>query len=147
MTSLDIQPTQPDHAPALRAMLDATQLFPAEMLEDLMQDGLWLTALLDSRAVGLSYCVPEEMTDGTWNMRALGVHPEAHRRGVARALVAETEAALRAQGHRLLIVDTSGTEDFAAAPAFYDAAGYSLEARLRDFWAEGDDKITFRKAL
>jgi hypothetical protein len=31
--------------------------------------------------------------------------------------------------------------------AFYLKCGYDLEARIRDYYTEGDDKVTFRKAL
>ena len=46
-----------------------------------------------------------------------------------------------------MIVDTSGTEAFAETRAFYRKNGYTEEARIRDYWADGDDKITFRKPL
>ena len=52
-----------------------------------------------------------------------------------------------AQGARLIVVDTSGIEDFAGTRAFYARSGYDEEARIRDFWATGDDKVIFRKAL
>lgn len=55
--------------------------------------------------------------------------------------------AIDADGVRILLADTSGTEDFAATRGFYAAKGYTEEARIRDFWAAGDDKVTFRKAL
>ena len=46
-----------------------------------------------------------------------------------------------------MIVDTSGTDDFAMTRKFYSQNGYEEEARIRDFWADGDDKVIFRKAL
>jgi len=91
--------------------------------------------------------VPEEMTEGTWNMLAIAVMPARHRSGHGAALVARVEAALRERGARLVIVDTSGTDGFADTRAFYAALSYGEEARIRDFWDAGDDKVTFRKAL
>ena len=55
------------------------------------------------------------ITEGTWNMLALGVSPDHHRSGLGRALVAAAEPMLAARDARLLIVDTSGTEAFAQA--------------------------------
>jgi hypothetical protein len=46
-----------------------------------------------------------------------------------------------------LIADTSGTDDFAPTRAFYRKNGYAEEARIRDFWAKGDDKVVFWTAL
>ena len=57
------------------------------------------------------------------------------------------ERAIGAAGGRVLIVDTSGTAAFEQTRAFYLKNGYEAEARILDFWADGDDKVTFRKAL
>jgi hypothetical protein len=46
-----------------------------------------------------------------------------------------------------LLVETSGSEDFAGTRAFYNSIGYTQEARIRDFYQGGDDKIVFRKDL
>ena len=136
-------------------MLDGTQLFPSEMLPNMVadflgpqtSDELWLTCERDGKAIGFCYAVPEALADGTWNMLALAVLPEFQGTGSGSALVAALETRLRADGHRVLIADTSGTQEFAKTRAFYAKNGYDEEARIRDFWASGDDKVTFRKAL
>ena len=64
-----------------------------------------------------------------------------------RATQSADLTALQAKGARILIADTSGTEAFAPPRAFYAANGYAEEARIRDFWATGDDKVVFWKAL
>ncbi|GFE52539.1 hypothetical protein So717_42920 [Roseobacter cerasinus] len=50
-------------------------------------------------------------------------------------------------GYRLLIVDTSGTEAFDDTRRFYAKNSYATEAKIRGFWADGDDKIIFAKRL
>ena len=154
MTDPTIRPTTADDIAGLTRVLDDTGLFPAELLPDMLAPtlagesaDLWLTCHLDGAAVGLCYSVPEALTEGTWNMRALALRPDLQGRGHGTALVGAAERQLAAQGQRLLIVDTSGTEDFARTRAFYARCGYVEEARIRDFWAPGDDKVTFRKAL
>ena len=57
------------------------------------------------------------------------------------------EAALAARGERVLLVEPSGTDGFEVPRAFYRRLGYDEEARIREFYAAGDDKIIFRKAL
>jgi ribosomal protein S18 acetylase RimI-like enzyme len=91
--------------------------------------------------------VPEALTDGTWNMLAIAVLPARQGEGRGGALVARLEAILRDRGQRVLIADTSGTDAFARTRAFYRVNGYAEEARIRDFWAEGDDKVVFWKSL
>jgi len=149
-----IRLTNRDDIAGLKAVLDRTKLFPSDMLPDMVapflsgeQSALWLTCLGEEGPVGLSYLVAEALTEGTWNMLALAVDPDHQGKGVGSAIVADAEARLKAQGQRLLIVDTSGTEAFARARQFYQKNGYEEEARIREFWAAGDDKITFRKAL
>ncbi|WP_170413665.1 GNAT family N-acetyltransferase [Ruegeria arenilitoris] len=154
MTNPIIKPTSSDDIPGLKAVLDNTGLFPSEMFPDMLAptlsgetEALWLTCHSDDEAVGLCYIVPEDLADGTWNMLALAVRPDLQGKRLGAALVKAAEQYLKDKGQRILIVDTSGTDNFALARKFYAQNGYEEEARIRDFWAEGDDKIIFRKAL
>ena len=152
---MPIHPTTQADLPGLRAILKTIELFPAEMLTEMVapflddpESGeLWFTAERDGRAVGFCYCRPEALTDGTYNLLAIGVSSELQGAGIGRQLMHYCEAQLRAAGHRILIVDTSGSDDFALTRGFYTKLGYAKEAVIRDFWAEGDDKVTFWKKL
>ena len=57
------------------------------------------------------------------------------------------EQTLTARGERLLLVETSGLANFERTRAFYRKCGYDEEARIRDFYKAGDDKVVYRKAL
>lgn len=149
-----IKPTIAPDLPALQQVLSETELFPADMLGDMIAPALagfnadvWLTCHLDGAPVGLCYTAPEELAEGTWNMRAIAVLPGHQGKGLGAAMVAAIEGYLREKAARVLIVDTSGTDDFAMTRSFYASNGYTEEARIRDFWADGDDKVIFRKAL
>ena len=152
---MNIRPTKPEDIPALQTVLDGTELFPSEMLPDMVSgflsgqesEDIWLTCEVDGAAIGFCYAAPEEMTDGIWNMLAIAVLPSKQGSGTGAALVKQLEATLWEHSHRILIADTSGTEEFAQTRAFYRKNGYSEESRIRDFWAAGDDKVTFWKAL
>lgn len=102
---------------------------------------------LDGQAVGLCYTAREDLADRSWNMLALAVHPDLQGKRLGAALVKAAEQHLQARGQRILIVDTSSTDSFALARKFYAQNGYEEEARIRDFWAEGDDKVILRKLL
>lgn len=154
MTTPQIYDTQAADIGALRQVLDATELFPSDMLPDMLAPFLagetpafWLCAAMEGRAVGFCYVEPEELADGTWNMLALAVHPDVQGQRIGGALVKAAETRLQDANQRILIVDTSGSDDFALTRKFYAINGYEEEARIRDFWAEGDDKVIFRKAL
>jgi ribosomal protein S18 acetylase RimI-like enzyme len=144
-----------DDMAALQEVLDGTELFPSEMLPEMVSsflargdsDEIWLTCEVDGRAIGLCYAVPEKFADGAWNMLALAVLPSVQGKGYGRALVAHLETLLGGRNQRILIAETSGVEAFAQTRDFYRKTGYSEEARIRDFWAQGDDKIVFWKSL
>jgi ribosomal protein S18 acetylase RimI-like enzyme len=152
---MNIRPTRHDDLADLQAVLEGTELFPSEMLPEMINSFLsgdessdqWLTSEVDGKAVGFCYAAPEELTDGAWNMLALAVVPLLQGKGHGGALVAQLEATLKGRGQRLLIAETSGRDAFARTREFYHRNGYIEEARIRDFWAAGDDKIVFWKSL
>lgn len=150
-----IRPVRKEDMAALKSVIDATDLFPSGMLDD-MVDGylngkteeLWLTRLgEDGSPVALMYAKPEEMTEGTWNALLLAVRPDQQRSGFGRELMAHLEGKLKEQGHRLLLVETSGNQEYAGTRAFYERVGYEKEGRIRDFYQAGEDKIIYRKQL
>lgn len=154
MTNPEIKLTTTDDIPSLQNVLDQTQLFPSEMLPAMLaptlsgeSEAVWLSCHVDGRAVGFCYTAPEELAGGTWNMLALAVLPDFQGKRLGAALVNAVERHLRREGQRILIVDTSSTDEFALTREFYTKNLYEEEARIRDFWSAGDDKVIFRKAL
>jgi len=97
--------------------------------------------------LGVAYYEPAKATDGVWYLTMIAVRHDAQGRGRGTALLRHVEGALRAADQRLLLVETSDSADFAGARAFYPKCGYEEEARVRDYWAAGEDMILFRKAL
>jgi ribosomal protein S18 acetylase RimI-like enzyme len=149
-----IRPVSLDDMPGLRAVIAATQLFPAELLDSMIasyfagdaSDDLWLTVDEDG-PIAVAYCAPERMTHGTWNLYLLAVHPDGQRRGSGSALVRSIRAELAARRQRVLIVETSGLPEFEHVRAFYSRTGFDEEARIREFYQVGEDKVIFRMAL
>lgn len=75
---------------------------------------------------------------------------EAQGTGVGTQLVEHVEGQLRAAGERtarVLVVETSSTEQYTAARGFYVARGFVEEARTRQFYGPQDDKVVFWKSL
>lgn len=149
-----IRPVVPDDQPALKRIIEDTEMFPPDMLDEMIagffseegSDEIWLTHDNDG-AKAIGYCRPEEMTDRTWNLLLIAVHPDNQGEGIGAALMSHIEEHLAAEGQRVLIVETSGTDALARTREFYRLCQYDQESRIRDFYADGDDKITFRKAL
>jgi len=96
---------------------------------------------------GAAYYAPEQFSDGVWNLYFIGVHPTHQGKGCGSALLNYVEKTLKEQGQRLLLVETSGLNSFEQTRMFYRKNGYDEEARIRDFYKLGDDKVIFRKDL
>ena len=153
-----IRPTTPDDTAALIALADATGIFRSNELEELSEmladyfggnidsDHFWITDD-DNGPVGIAYYAPEPMTDGTWNLYLIAVRPDRQGQGRGTTLLRYVEQTLTARGERVLLVETSGLASFERTRAFYRKCGYDEEARIRDFYKAGDDKIVYRKAL
>jgi ribosomal protein S18 acetylase RimI-like enzyme len=139
--------------PALKDAIGSTGLFPPDMLDDMMAgylaggDELWLVADREGSACAVAYCAPEKLTDGTWNMYLLAVHADDQGTGAGRALVQSAEERLAGRGVRILLVETSGLPEFERTRRFYERNGYVIEARIQDFYEDGNDKVVFRKVL
>ena len=153
-TPLTIRALDRADLPSVSVILDATGLFPSDLLEPMAEPFLaedaphhWLVACDPDKVVGFAYAEPERMTDGTFNLLAIAVDPAVQRGGIGKALVNGLIDRLGQQGGRVLIVETSSLDDFADTRSFYAGQAFSEEARIRDFYAEGEDKILFWKHL
>lgn len=149
-----IRPVRADDLPALKQVIDGTGLFPSDMLDRMIGgflngqdlDQFWLT-VDDGGPVAIAYYTPERMTEGTWNLLLIAVHPARQGRGIGAKLQGHVERHLAARGERILLVETSGLPEFERMRSFYRKLDYTEEARIRDFYRQGEDKIVFRKAL
>jgi GNAT superfamily N-acetyltransferase len=151
-----IRPTTPADTNALMALAAASGLFEpsqtAELAEMLGQHfagdnpDYWLTDE-DNELVGVAYVAPERMTEGTWNLYLIAVHPDRQRQGRGKKLLKHVEQLLIDRGERVLLIETAGTRDFEYVRVFYRKSGYTEEARIRDFYTAGVDKVIYLKFL
>ena len=87
------------------------------------------------------------MTHGTWNLYWIAVHPTHQRTGRGKAILEHVENWLAGKKQRILLVETAGIDDFEYVRKFYANNGFEAEARIRDFYDPGVDKVVFRKVL
>lgn len=163
--SLLIRRSRAEDKPALHELVAATGVFSSEEVtcaRELIDESLakigspgadegyqLLIAELpeDGRIVGYVCYGHTPFTAATWDLYWLATHPDVQRRGVARTIVAAMEQAIRDRGGQNVRVETSGTAGYAAARGFYERNGYTLMARLTDFYKPGDDLFSFFKRL
>jgi ribosomal protein S18 acetylase RimI-like enzyme len=155
MNDHDIRPLRAEDLARVKAVIDSTALFPSELMDDMAAPflagaadaELWFVAAPGGTVSGVAYCAPERMTDGTWNLLLIAVHQDSQGQGLGAALTRKAERTLAEQDVRVLLVETSGTPAFERTRAVYRQLGYAEEACIRDYYAEGDDKVVFWKAL
>jgi ribosomal protein S18 acetylase RimI-like enzyme len=93
--------------------------------------------------VGYACWGPTPATNRTWDLYWIAVDPALQGAGIGTILLEEVERRLVAHHARMLIAETSSRSDYAATRGFYGRRGYTEAARVRDFYALGDDRIIF----
>jgi ribosomal protein S18 acetylase RimI-like enzyme len=101
----------------------------------------------EKRVVGYVCFGTTPLTTGTYDLYWIAVDPTLHGAGIGTLLVDAVLAAMRTAGGRLLLIETSSREDYAKTRLFYERAGLTLEARVRDFYSAGDDRLIYAKRV
>jgi len=153
MSDIKIRPVVATDLDKIKKVIDSSQLFPSEMLDDMIsghlggyEGSLWLTGDRPEPTF-IAYCASERMTEGTWNLYLIAVHESMQGAGIGKKVLAYVEEELKKREVRVLIIETSGLEEFESTRDFYAKCGYTEEARVRDFYQAGEDKVIFWKSL
>ncbi len=101
----------------------------------------------DGQPIGFAYFAPTPMTEGTWHLYWIVVDKAIQARGTGSKLMAHVEAEVTARGGRVLLIETSSLPAYELTRKFYLKLGYDQEATVRDFYADGDHQVIFRKRL
>jgi ribosomal protein S18 acetylase RimI-like enzyme len=139
----------------LKEVLDSSELFPSEYLDDMIADyfnnkdttDIWFTCIDNNQPIALGYCAPEKLTNGTYNLYAIAVRKELQGQGIGEKMMNFIEKMLTDNGNRVLIVETSSIDQYALTRKFYKKLGYRQEAVIKDFWNDREDKVIFWKKL
>jgi D-alanine-D-alanine ligase len=105
------------------------------------------TAVLGGKAVGWVCFGPTPCTLGTFDLYWIAVSPSAQGKGVGAALMNLAENRIARRGGRLVIVETSGREQYNSTRKFYLKLGYQQAANIPDFYAPNDPKIVYVKTV
>lgn len=97
--------------------------------------------------VGYACFGPTPCTARTHDLYWIAVREEARGQGVGQAVLRRVETRLRTMGGGKLIAETSSRDQYVSTRAFYARAGFTAEARIRDYYAPGEDIIYFTKMV
>jgi ribosomal protein S18 acetylase RimI-like enzyme len=107
----------------------------------------FLVAEESGRVVGFTCYGTTPLTQGTWDLYWIAVHPERHGARVGRVLMEKVEADVASRGGRLIVVETSGRDEYTKTRLFYEKLKYERIAVIKDFYKQGDDKVLYAKYL
>jgi ribosomal protein S18 acetylase RimI-like enzyme len=154
-----IRPTTPADTPALLALTEATGVFkPHEIvaLNEVLSDyhcannaagHIAVTEERNGKILGYAYYAPAAMTDRTWYLYWIAVTKATQAKGIGGGLLRHAEDDIRARDGRVLFIETSSLPQYELTRKFYLKHNYEVAAVLRDYYADGDDMVVFRKKL
>lgn len=151
--TVEIGPLRPSHRSHIERIVRATGVFNEEEVGVALElfdaaDGYeFLGAFDGADLIGYACFGPTPSTDGTYDLYWIAVRPDAQRSGAGAALMSEVERRLEIRRARMLVIETSSREDYAPTRRFYHKRGYAESARLRDFYAPGDDRVVLTKRV
>lgn len=99
----------------------------------------------EDELVGYACYGPTPETDRTFDLYWIAVDPRTQGTGSGTTLLTEVERRLQGQNARMLVVETSSRSEYAGTRRFYERRGYAEAARVREFYAPGDDRIILTK--
>lgn len=153
-----IRPVGPGDTPALVALSGSSGLFKPEELGAIqaMLDGYHaniasghqiLTYDEGGTLVAIAYFAPREFADRVYELLMIAVDASRHRQGIGSAMLRAVERAVRQAGGRLLLIETSDQSSFERTRQFYRKHDYAEVARIPDYFADGDGKVSFVKRV
>jgi ribosomal protein S18 acetylase RimI-like enzyme len=104
-------------------------------------------AEVDGVAVGYACYGPIACTVASFDLYWIAVDPSYQGKGLGGLLMDAAGEKIAEAGGQRVYIDTSGQPKYAITRRFYERHGFRCEARLVDFYATGDDRLVYAKAV
>jgi len=123
-----------------------------ELVEDRLNLGEstgyhFVFAEVDGVTAAYSCYGPISMSKTCFDLYWIATHNDYRGKGIGRKLLEETYRQASKMGCKIIIAETSGLEHYSPTRAFYISNKFEMEARLKDFYDEGDDKLFYTKRI
>ncbi len=99
----------------------------------------------EGRPVGYACFGATPLTDRTYSLYWIAVEPDLAGQGIGTQLIRAVEQVLASRQARMLLIETSSAPDYELTRRFYLKNGYPVVETLKDFYREGEDRVTFGK--
>ncbi|HVN57278.1 MAG TPA: GNAT family N-acetyltransferase [Bacteroidales bacterium] len=141
----------------IREIVESTGFFydfetdvAVELVEERLEEGIssgyhFVFAEADGVTAAYSCFGKIEMTKSCFDLFWIVTHNDFRGKGIGKKLLDETYREAIGMGCTMIIAETSGREHYAPTRAFYDSAGYTLEATIKDYYDKDDDKLIYIK--
>jgi ribosomal protein S18 acetylase RimI-like enzyme len=159
---MKIIPLLAPHKESIRRILLQTQAFRDDEIDvaiELIDDSLSKNGALAPDDYHIHVAVENEtvlgyvcfgktpMTLSTFDLYWIAVSPQAQGKGVGKTLFDFTcERVAEMQG-KLIVIETASQPKYEPTQKFYERIGCDLEARIKNFYSVGDDKLIYTKHL
>jgi len=104
-------------------------------------------AEVDGVTAAYSCFGPITMSTTCFDLYWIATHNDFRGKGIGKKLIEETCNIARGMGCKILIAETSGLPHYEPTRAFYINNKFILEAALKDFYTDGDDKLFYTKRI
>jgi Sortase and related acyltransferases len=104
-------------------------------------------AEVDGVTAAYSCYGPITMSKTCFDLYWIATHNDFRGKGIGKKLIEETCNQARKMGCKILIAETSGLPHYEPTRAFYINNKFDLEATLKDFYTDGDDKLFYTKRI
>lgn len=144
---------------AIRSIVTSTGVFrpdeidvAVELIEERLRRGIasgyyFVFAEENGRVIGYTCYGPIACTVSSHDLFWIAVEKEQHGKKIGSALMVETEKRIRAMNGKRVYIETSSKSDYGATRYFYERHGYAVEAVIKNFYDDNDDKMIYSKEL
>jgi len=159
MGKINIRRTEERDRDQIISWIEGTNLFgpheimvAREILDDVISKGPQghyqsFTAEMGRKARGWVCFGSTPCTVNRYDIYWLIVAPESQGRGIGKTLLRYAESSIVNRGGRMIIIETSSRAGYEGTRRFYMGRGYLETARVKDFYAEDDDRIIYMKKI
>jgi GNAT superfamily N-acetyltransferase len=143
----------------VREIVESTKFFydheveiASELVAERIKDGestgyFFVFAELDGITVSYACFGPIIMSKTCFDLYWIATHNDYRGMGIGKKVLQETCRQAAAMGCSIIIAETSGLPHYEPTRAFYTGNSFELEARLKDFYTIGDDKLFYTKRI
>ncbi len=144
---------------AIRSIVTSTGVFrpdeidvAVELIEERLRRGVtsgYFFVFAEENGVTIGYTCfgPIACTVASYDLFWIAVKKSMHGRKIGSGLMEETERHIRTMGGKRVYIETSSRSDYVSTRQFYHRHGYRIEATIKNFYDDNDDKVVYSKEL